>query len=65
MKENKEKNIVMNQRFVGDIRSIIDKARAAAVRSVDRTYLIANTLRSQLNWSQYRRRSSWLRKLKR
>ena len=114
MKENKEKNFVMNQRFVGDIRSIIDKARATAVRSVDfsrvqmywnigrrifeeeqqgkeradygtylirnlakelepeygsgfsvrqleqsrqfyRTYPIANTLRSQLNWSQYRR----------
>ena len=102
----------MDQRFVGDIRSIIDKARATAVRSVDfsrvqmywnigrrifeeeqqgkeradygtylirnlakelepeygsgfsvrqleqsrqfyRTYPIANTLRSQLNWSQY------------
>lgn len=114
MKENKEKNFVMDQRFVGDIRSIIDKARATAVRSVDfsrvqmywnigrrifeeeqqgkeradygtylirnlakelepeygsgfsvrqleqsrqfyRTYPIANTLRSQLNWSQYRR----------
>ena len=114
MKENKEKDIVMDQRFVGDIRSIIDKARATAVRSVDfsrvqmywnigrrifeeeqqgkeradygtylirnlakelepeygsgfsvrqleqsrqfyRTYPIANTLRSQLNWSQYRR----------
>ncbi len=35
MKGNKEKNIVMNQGFVGDIRSIIDKARAMAVRSVD------------------------------
>ena len=114
MKGNKEKNIVMNHGFVGDIRSIIDKARAMAVRSVDfsrvqmywnigrrifeeeqqgkeradygtylirhlakelepeygsgfsvrqleqsrqfyRTYPIANTLRSQLNWSQYRR----------
>jgi len=110
----RQKNIVMNQGFVGDIRSIIDKARAMAVRSVDfsrvqmywnigrrifeeeqqgkeradygtylirhlakelepeygsgfsvrqleqsrqfyRTYPIANTLRSQLNWSQYRR----------
>lgn len=113
MKGNKEKNIVMNQGFVGDIRSIIDKARAMAVRSVDfsrvqmywnigrrifeeeqqgkeradygtyliknlaakiepeygsgfgirqlerarlfyRVYPIASTVRTQLNWSQYK-----------
>ena len=114
MKENQEKNVAMDQGFVGDIRSIIDEALATAVRSVNfsrvqmywnigrrifeeeqqgkeradygtylirhlakelepeygsgfsvrqleqsrqfyRTYPIANTLRLQLNWSQYRR----------
>lgn len=35
MSENQEKNIVTNQGFVGDIRSIINEARATAVRSVD------------------------------
>lgn len=113
MKENKEKNFVMDQGFIGDIRSIIDKARATAVRSVDfsrvqmywnigrrifeeeqqgkdradygtyliknlaakiepeygsgfgirqlerarlfyRVYPIASTVRTQLNWSQYK-----------
>ena len=113
MKESQEKNIVMDQGFVGDIRSIIDKARATAVRSVDfcrvqmywnigrrifeeeqqgkeradygtyliknlaakiepeygsgfgirqlerarsfyRVYPIASTVRTQLNWSQYK-----------
>ena len=113
MKEDQEKNIVMAQGFIGDIRSIINEARTTAVRNVDfcrvqmywnigrrifeeeqqgkeradygtylikklskelepeygsgfgerqlkfcrqfyRTYPIRNTLRSQLNWSQYR-----------
>lgn len=113
MKGNKEKDLVMNQGFVGDIRSIIDEARATAVRSVDfsrvqmywnigrrifeeeqqgkeradygayliknlaakiepeygsgfgirqlerarlfyRVYPIASTMRTQLNWSQYK-----------
>ncbi len=113
IKENQEKNIVPTKGFIGDIRSIIDEARATAVRSVDfsrvqmywnigkrifeeeqqgkeradygtylikklakelepeygsgfgerqlkfyrqfyRFYPIGNTLRSQLNWSQYR-----------
>jgi len=115
--ENKtEKNVLLTNQetFVGEIRTIIDNARSAAIRSVDfnrvqmywnigrriveeeqhgkeradygtyliknlakelepeygsgfgvrqleqsrqfyRTYPIANTLRSQLNWSQYRR----------
>ena len=107
--ENKtEKNVSLTNQetFVGEIRTIIDNARSAAIRSVDfnrvqmywnigrrivradygtyliknlakelepeygsgfgvrqleqsrqfyRTYPIANTLRSQLNWSQYRR----------
>ena len=35
MKEDQGKDLVMNQGFVGDIRSIIDEARATAVRSVD------------------------------
>ncbi|MBQ7495037.1 MAG: hypothetical protein IJT75_04645 [Bacteroidaceae bacterium] len=35
MKENQERDLVMNQGFVGDIRSIIDEARATAFRSVD------------------------------
>ena len=113
MKENQGKDLVMNQGFVGDIRSIIDEARATAVRSVDfsrvqmywnigrrifeeeqqgkeradygayliknlaakiepeygsgfgirqlerarlfyRVYPIASTVRTQLNWSQYK-----------
>jgi len=35
MSENQEKSIVTHQGFVGDIRSIINEARATAVRSVD------------------------------
>lgn len=44
-----------------DARKIIDLARSNAVHSVNfcrqfyRTYPIGNTLRSQLNWSQYRK----------
>ena len=116
MDNKKEKNVSLTNQetFVGEIRTIIDNARSAAIRSVDfnrvqmywnigrriveeeqhgkeradygtyliknlakelepeygsgfgvrqleqsrqfyRTYPIANTLRSQLNWSQYRR----------
>ena len=46
--------------FLNDIRGIINSARQNAVRSVDfcrqfyRVYPIANALRSQLNWTQYR-----------
>ena len=113
MKKEENKIISTNDAFVGDTRSIIDEARATAIRSVDfsrvqmywnigrrifeeeqqgkeradygtyliknlaakiepeygsgfgerqlkfcrqfyRTYPIGNTLRSQLNWSQYR-----------
>ncbi|MBO4811373.1 MAG: hypothetical protein J5552_07380 [Prevotella sp.] len=116
MKESQEKNIVMDQGFIGDILSIINEARATAVRSVDfcrvqmywnigrqifeeeqqgkeragygmylirnlakelepeygsgfsvrqlelsrqfyRTYPIANTLRSQLNWNHSHERT--------
>lgn len=116
MDNKKEKNVSLTNQetFIGEIRTIIDNARSAAIRSVDfnrvqmywnigrriveeeqhgkeradygtyliknlakelepeygsgfgvrqleqsrqfyRTYPIANTLRSQLNWSQYRR----------
>lgn len=55
--------------FVSEIKSIISDARVNAVRSIDfcrvqmywnigrqfyNTYPIGNTLRSQLNWSQYK-----------
>ena len=46
----------LNYAFLHDIRTIITTAQANAVRSVEfyRTYPIANTLRSQFNWFQYR-----------
>ena len=47
------------QSLVGEIKQIINDARAHAIRSVDfcrvhKTYPKGNALRSQLNWSQYR-----------
>ena len=47
------------QSLVGEIKQIINDARAHAIRSLDfcrvhKTYPKGNALRSQLNWSQYR-----------
>ena len=47
------------QSLIGEIKQIINDARAHAIRSVDfcrvhKTYPNGNALRSQLNWSQYR-----------
>lgn len=44
------------QNLYNEVRDIIASARQNAVRSVDfyRIYPIANTLYSQLNWSQYK-----------
>ena len=47
------------QSLVGEIKQIINDARAHAIRSLDfcrvhKTYPTGNALRSQLNWSQYR-----------
>lgn len=47
------------QSLIGEIKQIINDARAHAIRSLDfcrlhKTYPKGNALRSQLNWSQYR-----------
>ena len=57
-KDNKPSTESM-QNLVGEIKQIINDARAHAIRSVDfcrvhKTYPNGNALRSQLNWSQYR-----------
>lgn len=57
-KDNKPSTESM-QSLVGEIKQIINDARAHAIRSLDfcrvhKTYPKGNALRSQLNWSQYR-----------